>query len=831
MVFINISAILLALVPMNLPNCISQNTTTIMYPLNIFDPRLSDSLNGLRKGPPLETENALAEFIESLSPSSFPLEEVAIPIAPGYHPKFYLCFKNRDDLGVYYEILDGVFLNTVAACLIENSLLIDSMSEELLSQIQEALLRSSETGSRYFIGPESHKDLLTGFNSFELVKNVSFLGRALNLVTIDPVNILNSLGSYCALDYSFNEETAVPSSDSRLGLPPGTKFLPQYRADVAVSTSVFEEKTSFSNTFSTTVTVNVPYGLKNTECSVGCFKENSKEIVVVKRQIFPSYAPKLPDLVKKYKRSAKILINKINFGNIWRNQAKSQILTEGDVRLDLQGLDSSKFNYQIQVGTHTISSVLIDRPIADIKISSEQTYAIRKIKSGFQQSLDDCHIYQVSFKSTVLDGLGDPSFLGSSSEEDDDPMDEVDGEEASKEAAFSASFSYEFVRSNTRESKNTVTHSKATRTLYTLKQDCSYDPSKLKLDDEFRYWVEKKLDVNNPDSLDAFIKEVGTHYTTSVTYGGVGFQVLKMSYLQVEELQREKITVTAAAASSLLKSKTSNETEKGYSSYQSESSSQTVFLGGTVLPDLQQDRLDFKDWSDSVFNEPIPLEISVSPITDLLTPQFFPSQDVQVLAKKKSALGKVIFNYLESHKPKEDPKPSIITSGFNSSSSTFTLMASHNPKAVTLPYIDYWSYVPYLFPTLKETSHARPLTFYLRLENMFEQQNLVHNTSYILASLLVRTGYWGSSYVEYDALSFYGSWPQAYFDWPGYQDRCTWTLEKLNTTGDLFIRSGDEIRLKHNASGEYLATTSMADGYHTLTRTKNSSDAVFIIKT
>ncbi|WP_100933947.1 MAC/perforin domain-containing protein [Candidatus Chlamydia corallus] len=815
---------------MDQPTCVVQDTRTVLYALNSFDPRLSDTINTLGKQAPLQAENAIAEFIESLDTSSFPLEEIAIPVIPGYHPKFYLLFKNRDDTGVHYEVLDGVFLNTVAACVIQNSLLNNSMSQELLSEVKEALIRSAQTGMRYLIGSENSENLLTGSNSFELVKNTEFLGRALDIVTIDPVNILNSLGTYSALDYSFNEETAIPSSDGRLGLPPGTRLVPKYMAEVNVTTSVFEEKTSFSNTFSTTVTVNVPYGATSSQCKVGFSGANSKEIAVLRRQLFSSYVPKLADLVKKHKRSAKILINKINFGNIWRNQPKSQILTEGDVRLDLQGFDSSKFNYQIQVGAHTISSVLIDRPIADIKISSEQAYAIRKIKSGFQQSLDDCHIYHVGFKSNQsLGSSEDSSSLNSVEEEDDDPMDGAEGEEASKESAFSASFSYEFVKSNTRESKNTVTHSTASHTLYTLRQDCSYDLSLLKVDDEFRYWVEKKLDANDPDSLTAFIKEIGTHYTTSVTYGGVGFQVLKMSYLQVEDLEKEKISVSVAAASSLLKSKTSNETEKGYSSYQSDLSAQTVFLGGTVLPDLQQDKLDLKEWSESVPNEPIPLAVNVSPITDLLVPELFPSEDAEVLSQKKLALGKVILKYLDSHKPKEEgPKPSMITSGFLSSS-IFTLTAANSPETVALPYVDYWSTIPYLFPTLKETSGAQPLELYLRFNDMYQKQNLVHNTSYILASMSVTLGYFGNSYRDYDALSFYGSWPQAYFDWSGYTDRCTWTLEKLNTTGDLFIRFGDEIRLKHNASGEYLATTSMSDGYQTLTRTNKMSDAVFIM--
>ncbi len=123
----------------------------------------------------------------------------------------------------------------------------------------------------------------------------------------------------------------------------------------------------------------------------------TQKIYVIKKQQFPSYTPKLVDLVKKHKRSAKILINKINYGNLWRARPKSEILTEGEVRLDLQGIDQEKFNYQMQTGRDTIATVLIDIAISKIGILSEQSYAVRKIKSGFQQSLDTLHVYKISF--------------------------------------------------------------------------------------------------------------------------------------------------------------------------------------------------------------------------------------------------------------------------------------------------------------------------------------------------------------------------------------------------------------------------------------------------
>ncbi|QEM73904.1 MAC/perforin family protein [Chlamydia abortus] len=144
-------------------------------------------------------------------------------------------------------------------------------------------------------------------------------------------------------------------------------------------------------------------------------KSKSKEISVERRQLFSSYTPKLKDVVKVYKRDAKVLINKMSYCNIWRSLAKSQILTERDVRLDLQGIDKGMFNYQIQVGPYTVAAVLIDQEVSEIKIPSEQVYAIRKIKSGFQQSLSSQHVYRVGFKSSVLECSS-----GSTTDEDEE---------------------------------------------------------------------------------------------------------------------------------------------------------------------------------------------------------------------------------------------------------------------------------------------------------------------------------------------------------------------------------------------------------------------------
>ncbi len=135
---------------------------------------------------------------------------------------------------------------------------------------------------------------------------------------------------------------------------------------------------------------------------------STRTILVQSENRFSSYTEQLVDITKKHKREAKILINKINFSNLWRSQAKSQILTEGAVRLDLQGFSSNgSYNYQLQVGSHTIATVIIDKGLAGMKTSHEQTYAMRKIKSGFQQSLGDSRVYRIDLSTDELPYLRD----------------------------------------------------------------------------------------------------------------------------------------------------------------------------------------------------------------------------------------------------------------------------------------------------------------------------------------------------------------------------------------------------------------------------------------
>ncbi|AFS24639.1 phospholipase D endonuclease domain protein [Chlamydia psittaci M56] len=79
----------------------------------------------------------------------------------------------------------------------------------------------------------------------------------------------------------------------------------------------------------------------------------------------------------------------------------------------------------------------------------------------------------------------------------------------------------------------------------------------MQIDKEFQQIIQT-LDTKDPKHLEAFISNVGTHYTTAVTYGGIGFQVLKISFEQIQKLEKEEISISTASASSLLTGSVTN---------------------------------------------------------------------------------------------------------------------------------------------------------------------------------------------------------------------------------------------------------------------------------
>ncbi|EPP35291.1 MAC/Perforin domain protein [Chlamydia ibidis] len=819
-------------------------------PLSSFDSRLD--INEIPSGMPIapgrmSEEIALFDYIDSLTANDFLNASSSINKDRKDNDGFQFIVSQSSE-GVRYQVISNFLFNCVASSIVGTGENPNSWNADLLAEVKSALEQSSQTGISYLITedvPEtvSSKPVLLASN-LELVKNISFLGRVVDIVKLDPLNILNTISNISAIDFSFSEATAIPSSDGRYGIPPATKLLPKPSLDVSVDTSVFEERTSFSESFSSTLTINVPVPPAIGLPTVLGFTENEtvndrnapqREIVVTRKPLFSSYTPKLEDIVRRYKRDAKILINKITFLNLWRTQPKSQILTEGEVRLDLQGLDNKNFNYQIQVGGHTISTALIERGIADISRQSEQVYAIRKIKSAFQQSLDDSHIYQVSFRSgfganllTLSSEDETPAVLGSFDFLDKDAdHPHFDDASLASGSAFSLSATFSFVTRNTRELKNTVTCSTASHSLYLLQIDKTATPKQLKLDPEFIQWVEK-IDPDKPDSIDAFIFQVGTHYTTGVTYGGLGFQVLKMTSDQVEQLKEDGVTVSAAASDSLLQGSVTNKTESGYSSYTGKSSSKTVFLGGTVLPSMHDNKLDFKEWSESVPKEPIPLQVSVSLLSELMIPDFFPNIDSNLLSRKRSMVEEFTKLYLYGHQSPVPAPGAEFTSGVYSRSSYFMLQVADAPLIVSNPYVGQRGFMPYLFPTLKEQSNP-PLVLYFRIGDNDNVQKMLNNTFCSICSLFTNRGAFGAQFMDYDTISFYSGFPQAYLDDGSNLDDCGFEIEKLSAD-DPVIRDGDRVRFKHTSSDQYLATFSNKDGRQTLTRTPEKNSSVFIIK-
>ncbi|WP_254303763.1 hypothetical protein [Chlamydia buteonis] len=262
-------------------------------------------------------KNRLEIFIKNLQAHNFSSADCDINSSSC---EYQLHRKGNHEKGVIYEIIEPKILNCVASCIVDYVFSEHPYTDALVESIKSSLLLSSQKGIQFLITLENdspHNPPVAQSDSYELVRNVSFLGRALDIVTLDPVNILNSLRDINILDYSFTEDTAIPSSDGHLGIPPGTKLFPKPSLDISVSTSIFEETTSFSQEFSTTVTINIPYSLPDTSLNLGSshlldtsFGANETVILATKKQLFPSYSPKLLEIIKNIKGMLKYLLTK-----------------------------------------------------------------------------------------------------------------------------------------------------------------------------------------------------------------------------------------------------------------------------------------------------------------------------------------------------------------------------------------------------------------------------------------------------------------------------------------------------------------------------------------
>lgn len=512
-----------------------------------------------------------------------------------------------------------------------------------------------------------------------LLKNTSFLGKIVDITKVDPVSISTSLTGVNALNFDVTEETALPTSDGRFGIPPGTKFEPIFSTDVSVDTSVFQENT---------------------------------------------------DIYEKFSAS-------VSFGE----DEKSQELL-------------------------------------------------------FYTSNDD----------------------------DKKEEEEEQDKNESKGSAFSVSMTCEFITQNTSENKHVVTHSSATHKLYVLRQNIAYDLKKLVVDDEFQFWITKKLNADNPSTFTDFINKVGTHYITSVLYGGVGFQVLKIDTETVTKLQEQHVSISAAAKEVMLRASASHDTKDTYSSFTETTTSKTVFIGGTILPHLSEDKtLDFTDWSESVINEPAAVSINVERVTLLLTSDYFPDMDQDQLQKIKNGLGQAISAYLKAHpRPSSEPGQVVMLNNYYYMPVGFVQKDSPY-RAINGHYDEYWSNGTYSFPTLTE---GPPKKFAINSTFNHVVRPLLHGSEITI------------SYVDFPLLydsnscqiSWYGTYPQAYYDQPYSNHGYTWIIEKVSTNIDDTIRDGDPIRIRKSGTKEYIATTPLNDGLSTLTWTTDPQNAEFIIK-
>lgn len=596
------------------------------------------------------------------------------------HEDLYLTLTQCSE-AKYLQIKEKNTHRTIALLGI-SELAFSSCSTKDLLLVEQAFHMSISSKSIIYLAEEDslllrkkifHKELLKIIGSVNmnknvgndfpegLLKNTNFLGKAIDITKIDPAAVSSSLTGINALNFDVTKENAVPTSDGRFGIPPGTKFEPIFSTDVSLNTVIFEENTNIYN----------------------------------------------------------------------------------------------KFSFSLSIG-------------------------------------------------------------------------DFEGEDSiAQDAAFSDSSTCDFINENTAENKNTVTYSNATHKLYILRQNIAYNSKKLIVDDEFQFWITKKLDPQNPTTFNNFINNVGTHYITSVLYGGLGYQVLKIDSQSLSQLKEKHISISAAAQEIMLHATATHDQKETYSSFSQSITSKTVFIGGTVLPHFSEDRtLDFTDWSESVINEPAAISIEVSRISNLLTPDYFHKIDPSLLEQIRQGLDQAITHYLKTHR-RSTPKTAKVIMIQDPSQSVGFVQNESPHKAISGFYTQFWKTDTFAFSMIRENS---PTKFYIASPTNRHTRPLLHGSEVFI--------------VYNDApslpnedlkkfLSWYSTYPQAYFDSTVDNNGYIWIIEKVNRNIDDTIREKDIVRIRKNVIGipEYISTTALNDGNFTLTWTRDLKNAEFSIKT
>ncbi|XP_077870384.1 uncharacterized protein LOC100370048 [Saccoglossus kowalevskii] len=208
-------------------------------------------------------------------------------------------------------------------------------------------------------------------------------------------------------------------------------------------------------------------------------------------------------------------------------------------------------------------------------------------------------------------------------------------------ASFSASASYKQMLQSTLNTENIFVDIIGRVIVY----DARLSPFTTDVSDEFREAVRRlpavsccEFDIGchlDCPLYDEFIGAFGTHYTSRVLMGGRAVQRHQMTRQAFERQQEREIGAGFSASGGVagiasfntaMETKITNSMKESLS--QSKTSSTEFFLGGqSGVGEIAEGSTDsLKEWSSTVFDNPVPIKYDLQVIVDLLTEDNFPKE-------------------------------------------------------------------------------------------------------------------------------------------------------------------------------------------------------------
>lgn len=211
--------------------------------------------------------------------------------------------------------------------------------------------------------------------------------------------------------------------------------------------------------------------------------------------------------------------------------------------------------------------------------------------------------------------------------------------------SVSGSASFKKVREETRNSEKRIWRVKGERETHWLMLDLD-SPTELTLSPEFRQAVQH---LGDSLSYKDFIDTWGTHFSSTIVYGGKAYFKLELTRDFVRNLHLREAQFRTAVEGTFKKVKAAAEGsrsdgEKKETTEESLFQSiRTVAYGGDGSV-IENNIGAYNDWAKSVRDNPTVLKLKLTKYPELLTSTFFPTD--RNIADKKKSLEKAISDYL-----------------------------------------------------------------------------------------------------------------------------------------------------------------------------------------